>query len=209
MIRYLPHWSTFTPFIALIVLAFETLALSLAQTPRRLAPLLLTITRAVGAPNGIVAGQAWESEPSVCLETYQRSKTGSLFMAATMAGAIASGGDPTEWEPLGGFLGEAYQVADDIADAAATSAALGKPIGRDVALGRPSSAIDRGIAGSVDHLKQLIQRANASIPPCQGAAALKALVQAHAKRILPEEFVRHALAVRTSDSVMQLAPSPH
>jgi geranylgeranyl diphosphate synthase type II len=56
----------------------------------------------------------------VACADYQRAKTGALFAAATEAGALAAGADPAPWRALGEWLGEAYQVADDIRDAAAT-----------------------------------------------------------------------------------------
>jgi geranylgeranyl diphosphate synthase type II len=63
-------------------------------------------------PFGIVAGQAWECEPSVNLSDYQRQKTGALFAAAAVAGAAAAGASDAEaWRMLGDRLGEAYQVA--------------------------------------------------------------------------------------------------
>ena len=48
---------------------------------------MATVAQGVGMPLGIVAGQAWECEPRVALQDYQRAKTGALFAAATMAGA--------------------------------------------------------------------------------------------------------------------------
>ena len=80
----------------------------------RLAPLLLITGRAVGMPSGIVAGQAWESEPNIDLQSYQQAKTGALFAAATMAGAASAGAAADPWRELGERLGEAFQVADDI-----------------------------------------------------------------------------------------------
>ena len=112
---------------ALIVLAFQTLALGAAQAPARLAPLLGTIASGVGMPFGIVAGQAWECEPQVDLSDYQRAKTGALFAAATVAGAQAAGARAESWREFGERLGEAYQVADDIRDAAADAGEIGKP----------------------------------------------------------------------------------
>src|SRR3954468_13943955 len=103
---------------ALIVLAFETLARGTARVPDRLAALAMVVGRAVGAPNGIAAGQAWECEPAVDLSEYHRAKTGALFAGATLAGAAAAGADPASWRELGERLGEAYQVADDIRDTA-------------------------------------------------------------------------------------------
>ena len=74
---------------ALIVLAFETLAR--AASPERLPLLISIVATAVGAPSGIVAGQAWECEAAVPLVDYQRAKTGALFVGSTMAGAAAAG----------------------------------------------------------------------------------------------------------------------
>ena len=79
---------------ALIVLAFQTVASGAQRSPLRLPLLMLVLSRAVGMPHGIAAGQAWESETDVDLGEYQRAKTGALFAAATMAGAAAAGFDP-------------------------------------------------------------------------------------------------------------------
>jgi len=127
---------------ALIVLSFQVLALAAAGHPRRLSPLVCSIGASAGLPVGIVAGQAWECEPRVALLEYQRQKTGSLFVAATVAGAQAAGSDPTPWRRLGEALGEAYQIADDIRDVAADPAQLGKPVGQDKALGRPNACAE-------------------------------------------------------------------
>ena len=59
----------------LIVLAFENLG-RLSFAPQRMSALLSIVARAVGAPGGIVAGQAWECEPKVDLAHYHRAKTG-------------------------------------------------------------------------------------------------------------------------------------
>ena len=76
---------------ALIVLAFETLAVAGADAPDRLAGLVATLARRTGMPGGICAGQGWESEASVDLAAYHRAKTGALFVAATTMGALAAG----------------------------------------------------------------------------------------------------------------------
>lgn len=175
---------------ALIVLAFQTLARGGAAAPHRLVPLMTIIGRSVGMPSGIVAGQAWECEQQVELREYQQAKTASLFSAATMAGAAAAGADPGPWRALGERLGEAYQVADDILDAAADPAKLGKPVGRDVALGRPSAVRELGIPGAVNRLETLVAEAIESIPACSGADGLRAVIQMESQRLLPQEFVR-------------------
>lgn len=177
---------------ALIVLAFETLAGAASHAPARLAPLLATIAGAVGAPSGLAAGQAWECEPRVPLAEYQRAKTGALFAAATAAGAQAVGADPATWRILGERLGEAYQVADDIRDAAGVEEDLGKPVGRDRALGRPSSALELGVVGAIHHFESLVQQAMDAVPECAGAPHLRALIMLEAQRLLPQEIAQLA-----------------
>jgi geranylgeranyl diphosphate synthase, type II len=176
---------------ALIVLAFQTLG-RITHQPQRLALLLMTISRSVGVPFGIVAGQAWECESSVDVAHYHRSKTGALFAAAAMSGAAAAGADCEPWRRLGEKLGEAYQAADDICDAAGNSGAAGKPVGRDAALGRPNVVAELGLSGAVVRLEKLVGEAIDAIPPCSGAAELKSLIALEAKRLLPKQLAQHA-----------------
>jgi geranylgeranyl diphosphate synthase, type II len=177
---------------ALIVLAFQTLARGCSAAPQRLSPLLLTLSRAAGMPQGIAAGQAWECEPRVALAEYQQAKTGALFAAATVAGATAAGADPLGWRKLGDLLGEAYQVADDVHDVASHEKDVGKPTGRDAILGRPSAAREMGLQGAVRHLRRLVEEALESIPACPGAVGLQAVIKLEAGRFLPEELARLA-----------------
>jgi geranylgeranyl diphosphate synthase type II len=177
---------------ALIVLAFQTLGGGAVHAPDRLPALLATVGTAVGGPRGIVAGQAWECEPCVALAEYQRAKTGALFAAATVAGAIAAGSEGGRWRALGERLGEAYQVADDIRDAAGDAAQLGKPVGRDVALGRPSAAREFGLAGAVRRLKHLVGAALEAVPDCAGGTELRAHIMLEANGLLPAELARRA-----------------
>jgi geranylgeranyl diphosphate synthase type II len=173
---------------ALIVLAFQVLGSAAGRSPQRLAPLIATLAAASGMPWGIVAGQAWECEPRVALADYQRAKTGSLFAAATAAGAVAAGGDARAWLPLGERLGEAYQVADDIRDVLSDPAVLGKPIGQDAILGRPSAAHELGLDGAIRHFDQLVAGAIEAVPACLGAPALRALVRAESERLVPRAW---------------------
>jgi len=177
---------------ALIVLAFETLAHGCAAQPARLVPLVGILTQGVGMPGGIAAGQAWECEPHVDLRAYQRSKTGALFAAATMAGAAGAGADHLPWRSLGERLGEAYQVADDLRDATSSAEEIGKPVGRDVALGRPSAVRELGIDGALDRLDALVESAIASIPPCPGAAELREEMRLETAKLVPKELARRA-----------------
>lgn len=175
---------------ALIVAAFEVVARSAAADPQIAAALSLIVARAVGMPGGITAGQAWESEAEIDVAAYHRAKTGALFVAATTAGAVAAGADPGPWRELGAKLGEAYQVADDLADALSSAAELGKPAGQDAAHARPNAVASLGVAGAVARLENLIEAAAGSIPPCPGAGVLRDLVILQAKRLAPKNLDR-------------------
>lgn len=177
---------------ALVVMAFETLGRVAAAAPARLAPLLAILTRAAGTPWGLVAGQAWESEPRVPLERYHRAKTGSLFVASAMAGALAAGRDPEPWRTMGERIGEAYQVADDLLDAHGADAA-GKPTQRDCMLGRPSAVTELGTDGAIAKLRGLVADAAVAIPPCHGAEPLRGLMVRMAERLVPPSL-RHSAA---------------
>lgn len=177
---------------ALIVLSFQTIAWGAARSPSRLMPLVLHLAAATGMPFGIAAGQAWESEPTIDMGQYQRAKTGALFAAATVLGAAAAGSEAATWRELGERLGEAYQVADDIADVLSGKDELGKPTGQDAAHGRPNAALVLGVDGAMRHLTQLAEAAVAAVPDCPGAAALKSLTLSEARRLLPKDMALRA-----------------
>lgn len=177
---------------ALLVLAFQSLARAAQSAPERLGSLVAIIARAIGAPSGIIAGQAWECEPQVALANYQRAKTGALFAAATSAGACAAGYGDGAWHLLGERLGEAYQIADDIRDVVSDEQELGKPTGRDELLGRPNAVHRLGIGSAVDRLEELVRSAIDAIPNCPGAGDLRAHILAESGRLLPRELARPA-----------------
>lgn len=189
---------------ALIVLAFQTLGVAGARSPARLARVIATVSRGVGLPFGIVAGQAWECEPRVALSDYQRAKTGALFAAATCAGAEAAGASGETWRALGEWLGEAYQVADDLRDVLADPAELGKPIGQDVALGRPSAAREQGLVGAMEHFERLVACAIEAIPPCRGSSQLRHLVRMEAERLVPKSWSDSVTGRKTVERAMHV-----
>ena len=87
--------------------------------------------------------------------TLARQKTGALFRAAAELGAIAADADPFTTEALGQYaqrIGIAFQMRDDVLDATADVERLGKPVGRDAALDRPSilDVSDRSPAAVTD-----------------------------------------------------------
>lgn len=172
----------------LIVLAFETLASTLVS-PAILAGLIRCVARGVGANGGLVAGQAWESEPSVGLRTYHRAKSGALFEASTRAGALlgfdanAAWTQNDAWGELGARLGEAYQVADDLRDALADAVSLGKPVGQDMAHDRPNACMILGIEGALDRVRTLLDHAIETIPSCAAPEHVIDWVEGFGKRL--------------------------
>ena len=172
----------------LIVEAFATTARGCEARMERLAGLIANLGDATGARSGIVAGQAWESENVVEVDTYHCAKTGSLFVGAVSAGALAVGSDPSPWRPLALYIGQAYQLADDLLDAVGQAAQAGKPTGQDDRHGRPNAVDAYGVDGTLRRLRATVNAAVEAIPPCQGATMLKRLIAAQAQRLVPSEL---------------------
>ena len=191
---------------ALIVMGYRVMLQGATGQYERLALLMDNLTRGVGLPAGIVAGQAWECESAADLSQYQRAKTGALFVSATCAGAISSGSDPAPWVPLGDFLGEAYQVADDIRDVMVDAVSLGKPGGQDALHARPSAARALGLEGAIAHFQSLIERAGASIPACSCRDMLHQLVLREAERLVPPVLCEQARRRQASGARTAAAP---
>ena len=93
----------------------------------------------------MVGGQALDiaSEntkfPFETLQTIHRNKTGALITAAVLAGGIGGDGDKKQLaalEQYGNQIGLAFQIVDDLLNATATTAQLGKAAGSDAELGK-------------------------------------------------------------------------
>jgi geranylgeranyl diphosphate synthase type II len=183
----------------LIVLAFDLVAAEVPELPVQGATILQALARAAGAPAGIAAGQAWESEPSVDLAAYHHAKTAALFEAAAVAGAVAAGGAPEAWRRVGGLLGDAYQVADDLADAIGESATLGKPIQQDRQNSRPNLAAKLGPLEAGKRLDELLAQAKQAIPACSQRSLVEEFLALAAGRLCPAALRAKAMrAARVS-----------
>lgn len=175
---------------ALIVEAFSTIIRGASMAPDLAVKLHECVADSVAMPNGIIAGQAWESEPSpIDVAQYHQSKTGSLFVAATMAGAISVGENPDEWRPLGANIGAAYQLADDLMDAAGEAKESGKPVGQDIQNDRPNAVKLLGVEGVIAKLKDTVETAATSIPECHGREQLQMLIREQSKRLVPSHLM--------------------
>jgi len=173
---------------ALIVEAFGLVAragVADAAVAARVPALITLLAEAAGPVRGLVAGQAWESEPTVPLGPYHQAKTAALFVAAACGGAIAAGRDPAAWRAVGELLGEAYQVADDLLDAHASAAVAGKPTGQDAVHDRPNAVASLGTGGAVARLQDLIAAAADAVPREPGRDDVRSLVARLARRLLP------------------------
>ena len=141
----------------------------------RRSSIALELFRAAGA-GGMIGGQVLDLEAEqraisveALREVHQR-KTGALIAAACVIGGLAAGADtPAEHlaalRGYGEAIGLAFQIADDVLDATATSAQLGKTAGRDAQLakstfvsvlgvGAARAEAERFAAQAVDRLRQ-------------------------------------------------------
>ncbi len=80
-------------------------------------------------------------------------KTGSLFSSAAEVGAVVGGGDDEQVKNLtefGKHMGIAFQIRDDVLECISKEEDLGKPVKKDLFMGRPSivllDAISSGIS---------------------------------------------------------------
>ena len=90
---------------------------------------------------GMIGGQILDMESEnkvITLEELQNihiHKTGALIAAAVKMGAILGGGSPEEVMALtfyGKYLGQVFQIVDDVLDKTSTDEELGKPVKSDV-----------------------------------------------------------------------------
>lgn len=169
---------------ALIMLAVETVVRAAPAAPEKLAPMLTVITRAIGMPHGIIAGQAWESEPDVDIKLYHQTKTAALFVAACSAGAVGAGLAPGPWAKLGSILGEAYQLMDDLTDRVGAVEVTGKPVGQDARLGRPNGLDDVSPQTARRQVEALMQKAVLAIPDSAGSQEVERLLRGLAGRFI-------------------------
>jgi geranylgeranyl pyrophosphate synthase len=159
----------------MVALAARVLARGLALLalpPARRRAIALELFRAAGA-GGMIGGQALDLEaeartlPIAALTEVHRRKTGALIAAACVIGGMSADGGRSQIAALrsyGEAIGLAFQIADDVLDATATSDQLGKTAGKDAAhakatfvtllgVGAARAEAERLAAQAVDHLR--------------------------------------------------------
>ena len=129
--------------------------------------IVATLMRASGA-NGMVGGQLMDLEGEgraldvPDLEALHGAKTGALIAAAMLIGGIAGRARAEQLQSLdaaGQSLGLAFQIADDVLDATASSEVLGKTAGHDVTLAKSTYASTLGVATAGRRRDELIEGA--------------------------------------------------
>jgi len=159
---------------ALQAQAFEVLASSDSLPPARLVGMLRLLAGAAGS-SGMCGGQAIDLDSvgiALNLEQLERMhqlKTGALLRASVLLGALCGKElTATELEALIAYskaVGLAFQVVDDVLDATADSATLGKTAGKDAADNKPTYVSILGLEESQELAQQLRREAHAALAP--------------------------------------------
>jgi farnesyl diphosphate synthase len=159
---------------ALQTLAFQTLSNRLAGVaPVRQLDMLHLLALASGS-RGMAGGQAIDlgavgQQLTVGeLEFMHIHKTGALIRAAVLLGAHCGEAAPEALERLGHFanrIGLLFQVVDDILDAEASTATLGKTAGKDAAQNKPTYVNILGAKEAKAMASKLRQDAHAALAP--------------------------------------------
>ncbi|MCX9156760.1 polyprenyl synthetase family protein [Niveibacterium sp. 24ML] len=132
---------------ALQTLAFQSLSeTALFDDAVRQVDALRLLALASGS-RGMAGGQAIDLESvgqaisREALEVMHLHKTGALIRASVQLGALCGNADPASLAALDRFgkaIGLLFQVVDDLLDAAADTATLGKTAGKDAANNKPT-----------------------------------------------------------------------
>ena len=130
--------------------------------------MLRTLALAAGS-RGMAGGQAIDLDATgkpltqTELEFMHVRKTGALISAAVKLGALCAGPCPVALEQYANRVGLAFQVVDDVLDAEASSATLGKTAGKDSKQGKPTYVSAMGVAGARRFAEELRVGAHAAL----------------------------------------------
>ncbi len=161
---------------ALQAQAFDVLSAAdtAAVPPARLVAMLRLLAQAAGS-GGMCGGQAIDLDSvglaltQQQLERMHQLKTGALLRASVVLGALAgkdlSGEELQALHDYSRAIGLAFQVVDDVLDATADSATLGKTAGKDAADNKPTYVSILGLEPSIALAEQLRQEAHAALAP--------------------------------------------
>lgn len=175
---------------ALLTEAFGVLA-SADLDPVRRAKALALLAEGAGW-RGMAGGQALDLEGEKVeryhldhLRLIHRLKTGALLRASLEIGAVLGGAAPAEQAALrayGEAIGLAFQIQDDILDATATDADLGKRAGKDAGRGKITYPSLLGLDGARTALSEATETALCHLAPLPHHHSLAAWARYLAQR---------------------------
>lgn len=176
---------------ALQAQAFLLLAESTAEPARCVA--MLTVLAQASGSRGMCGGQAidlaavGQALTLAQLEQMHKLKTGALLEASVMLGALAGkrlqSDESLALRTYADAVGLAFQVVDDILDATADSATLGKTAGKDAANNKPTYVSLLGLDASLALAEKLRHDAHGALQPFEkGADRLRDLADLVVKR---------------------------
>ncbi len=156
----------------LLTEAFAVLADSATHPDAAVRVELIAALAAAAGAAGMVGGQMIDLSPDRAqldldgITKLQRLKTGALITFACEAGAILGRAPDSARAALVGYardLGLAFQIVDDLLDAAGSAEELGKPTGQDAALGKATFVGQLGLGGARGKASEMINRACARL----------------------------------------------
>jgi geranylgeranyl diphosphate synthase type II len=159
-----------------ILAAFGLLNLAYATFARayepELAARLATLTADAVGPEGLIGGQAIDllaTDQQITFETLERihrGKTGALFVAAALCGALTAGAASESIAPLTAYaknLGLAFQIVDDLLDVEGDPAQTGKAVREDA---RKTTFVSfSGVDGARELAAELCETADRALAP--------------------------------------------
>ncbi|MBI2813715.1 MAG: polyprenyl synthetase family protein [Opitutae bacterium] len=179
---------------ALLTLAFQLIGRHYAATPALCAALTREIAGAAGSER-LIGGQMEdllaEKKNDVTaseLEFIHLNKTAAMLSASLVAGGLCGGANESQLATLrdaGRHLGLAFQIVDDILDATADTATLGKTAGKDAKAGKTTYVKLHGLDASRRHAREQSAAAKAALARLPGGAPfLTTLVENMAARTM-------------------------
>ena len=153
---------------ALLTAAFEILADPATHPDPQMRCFLITgLAKAAGAM-GMVGGQAMDmagaaaGDDLIAITRMNRMKTGALIAYAVDVGALLGVASEEERHALARYahdIGLAFQLADDMLDAAGAAEEMGKAVGKDAAAGKANIVTIMGVDAAEARMRLLAAQA--------------------------------------------------
>jgi geranylgeranyl diphosphate synthase type II len=176
----------------LLTLAFQLIGRHYASSPALCAALTREIGDAAGSEH-LIGGQmedllAEKKADATAdeLNFIHLNKTGAMLTVSLVAGALCGGANEAHLDALraaGRSVGLAFQIVDDILDATADTATLGKTAGKDARADKTTYVKLHGLDASRRHAREQSDAARAALSRLPGGAPfLSALIENMAAR---------------------------